>query len=287
MDRKKKESVTFHEGTKKIFKGFHLYESLNFLDRKGQVLPNDFKFLNNKIDLNKYKVIIVPSIQEYLSLEFLNKLRSYVQNGGRLIILGIEFAFRRIRSTEDSLSYYVEPQFDPLFNIDKKSVASDFPSQVVIRDYFGHAVEYGISFGFTSEGREFQIFEKGHPLIKIFETYKPKIRNNWMPGAIIEKDEKDRFCVKTKAFSCKDQIVLGRIYFDNKEKKTCCDNQPKFDLLYDGKSNNIQKKVNQELSMPVYYARMGKGHLFVAPSASFFRGGVFSDWYPEFLKFTE
>ncbi len=269
------------------FLGTDPLEVLYELGKRGQVLPNEFSFLKNDIDLSKYEVIILSAFQEYLSLEFLNRLWGYVKNGGRLIIMANEFAFRRIRSTQDAISYYPSPSFDPLFQTDKTKIASDFPSQIVIRDYFGHALEHGISFGFKSKGREFQLFESDHPLSQSFKDDMSKLRTGWMPGVKMKKGPNGKHCVETKAFSCDDQIVLGSYVYKNKNKnkKTCCRNQLAFDELLDGRQDKVSKSVSETLYMPVYYAKYGKGHLFVAPEAYFFRPDAFAKFYTEFIKF--
>ncbi len=281
-----KHIAKFHDGTKLIFYGTDPLEVLYELGKEGHVLPNDFNLMNNDIELDKYKVVILPSYQEYLDLNFLNRIRAYVKDGGRLIIMAAEFAYRRIRSMEDSFSFYMNPEADPFFGKDNSKVASDFASQVVIRDYFGHAVEYGRSFAYFSKNREFRFFEKDHPLTKIMQRKKIKIREGWMPGSILRKQKNGKYCVETKAFSCEDQIVFGSFIHKNTEKETCCLRHPELDVLYDGVADKVAKEVSETIYMPVYYAKYGKGHLFVAPEAYFFTPNTFFYFYKAFMDFS-
>ncbi len=274
-------------GLKDIYFGFSPLESLYRLNLKGQVLPNNFQMTNNQIDLKTFKTIVITGLQEYLSKEFLDDLRDYVQSGGNLIIASEEFAFRRIRSTEEKYEFYFNYKHDPMYPKFPEKIATHLAGQIDLTEYFGFTVGYGMSFGYISDNRSFSFIENEHPLVKPLLKKEVHINRYWSPGVLLKEGPTGKLCVQSKTIKCSDQVVLGVFTEKNLKKQTCCLEQKDFDLFMDGVVDKTLNQVNEEITMAFYWARYGKGNLVVAPYSKFFKGDLFYHWYPEFLKLVD
>ncbi len=279
------EPPSFEKNTKLIWYGQNFIKNLKNLGFSGQVYPNNWELIKDRVDFKKFKYIFLSGVQEYLSLELITKLQEYIQSGGNLIIAADEFAFRRIRESGSQFEFYFDPRKDPKFDLDPLNTPTQFSAQIPIRDRFGVSVEYGSSFGFHSSSREIILLRKDHPLLADLDFKLLKKKKSWMPGASITRTANNNFCIQSETFSCSEQVVFLYYYENNQAEKTCCEDQKDLDFAIDGIVNHTRNSISKELFAPFFLAKVGTGTMTFFPDGNFLQRINFKKWFEKYDRY--
>ena len=226
--------------------------------------------------LKKYKLIVMPAMQEYVPHELNEVLKNYVKNGGHLMLAWTEYAFKFIRWNDAGTSYrYFTPgqeKLDPMYKVDKSKMATESGMFVNLEHFFGAAIHPGVGFCFLKE-TPFSFTNKNHPWLKGMDEEFLKGKrglkvSGWSMGSPL-KETKGKLCFEGTDFSCDDLEVLGYARVEN-------DPSLKFDCDYDEETKKeYWGKTRLEKSKPKYFYsalmhfKQGKGKITIVPSGIF------------------
>ena len=255
---------------KVLLSGLRWVEMLSSYPEKTDVMMNSFLVDMNQEEINRYKVIVVANMQEYLSHGFFEKIKAYILSGGYLIIAGNEFGFRYIRYGKNKRSFfsYLSVFNDPFLKSKPSLAAIDAGLISDLYDFFGIGFQHGIGFSFKKVSRAFEVADKSHQYFKGVNIEDAETMGHvlpWSPGTLlIEKS--GRYCIQSSSIPCKDVSVLGfaKVSRDS-EPITCCPRfREKMKRIW-GDERYFRVPKNEFIYAPLMEVRKGKGRFLIVP----------------------
>lgn len=225
--------------------------------------------------LQKYKVVFLSAVQEYVTKKFIDTIEQYIKRGGFVVLVGNEFSFRTIRlSKNESFFFFPQPSIDPMNGIDKNQLASDLSPHRDIESFFGASIKYGRTFiARKNGGHPFRFVNKKHTLLKNIEldsTEKLHSVTDWSLGAVLKKDSYGGWCSELMNGRCLPVDLLG--YAEMQTEGTflgCCQGHQDIELKSYGKIVRTPLSIPEKIYAPLMIVQQQKGKILIIPHRIF------------------